>query len=166
MDSNIKKLLSFILFLLLNNSCSFDDEYLYEIKINDWASISYNIINNDSASITDFKLYAYPDKVMKIDKRIKHNGDEKLRKREVLENCCTKLVYNDSIILILDGLDKDTTSSLYVYNKYYKIEFQSVNGGMKEGFINKQVLSEEQFYSMSNSCKKCKVVDVGKLRKI
>lgn len=181
MDSHIKTLLKYfcIISLLLVYSCTFDDVHFYEIKINNWASVSYTLYNNkDTTTLSYFEVYSFPEKRMEKGKKIEINSESSLEGRERIMQNCIKMIYNDNFILALDGRSEDTTSTYYEYNQYYKITPIWTEGKRepmkyKDFYISDYSpktykiieLSANEFDSIARDCKNCDYIDISKIRK-
>lgn len=152
--------------LLLLTSCIgwLDNDKLYEIPLNRSVSIVY-FAENDSLRDNYFDVYYISNKnevLKKQNKRIKISSDY-LKDKERLEQRCTKVIYNDTLILILNGIN-DSANPLFKYNKYYK--YHIVNTSDKDGIINKEIIYSNEFDSLAQSCKNCDYFDVQKIRKM
>lgn len=166
MDSDNIFKIGLLVSLLLVTSCIgwFDNDKLYEIPLNSSVSIVY-FAENDSLKDDYFDIYYisnYNKGSKKKNQRIKISNDY-LKDKERLEQRCTEVIYNDTLILILNGIN-DSDSPLYEYNKYYK--YHIINTSDKENIINKEIISNKEFDFLVQSCKNCDYFDVQKIRKM
>ena len=161
MDNKIKITVSFLIGLCFLSSCAFDGDITFnEIKVNDWANISYIVYNKrDSSNFRKFEIYrTYQDLI--INKR--HDLDDYDYKNRILQSS-RKIIYNNNFILADDGHNGDD-SIFDQFSKYYKIIPIGDRGGEQRLPFSSVEISRQEFDSIASKCNDCKVIDLQLLR--
>ena len=156
MDNKVKIIVSFLIGILFFSSCAFDgDIEFYEIKINEWAKITYWFQSKrDTATLAGFDLYETQEK-MEIDKRLVWDGSYR-ENDTVISSMPNRVVYNNDFIITDDGYENSESC------KYYLIKSPERSNHS----IKIENITRTEFDSIESTCLNCKVINNSKIQLI